>query len=72
MVLSAAQVSRVQRLEQIERFGTAHLADQDAVGAMAQRGAQQVCDRDGRDWSPGPMGLVPAGLPVAATFGFSR
>jgi hypothetical protein len=47
----------VQRLKQIEGFPAAYLADDDAIGPMTQRGAQQVANRDGRQvglraWPP--------------------
>ena len=38
----------VQRLQQIEGFPAAHLADDDAIRTMTQRGAEQVPNRDGR------------------------
>ena len=40
----------VQRLQQIERFAAAHLADDDAVGAMPQGRAEQLPNGDG--WQP--------------------
>ena len=39
-------VARVHRLEHVERLGAAHLADDDPVGAHAQRVAHEVADRD--------------------------
>ena len=44
----AAEMAGVQRLQQVERLGAAHLADQDAIGPMTERGAEQVGDRDRR------------------------
>ena len=41
-----AVVAGVERREQVEGFGAAHLADHDPVGPHAQRVAQQVADRD--------------------------
>ena len=38
----------VQRLQQVERFRAAHFADQNPVGPVPQRGAEQVGDRDRR------------------------
>src|SRR5690349_19215694 len=43
-----AEMSGVQRLQQVERFGAAHLADEDAIRPMPQGCTKQVCDRDGR------------------------
>jgi hypothetical protein len=40
-------VSGVHRLEHVERLGTANLADDDAVGAHAQRGPDELADPDG-------------------------
>ena len=48
----AAEVAGVERLQEVERFRPAHLADEDAIRAMAQRGAQQVGDRDRRAGAP--------------------
>ena len=41
-----ALVARVERLEHVERLAAADLADDDPVGAHAQRVAHQVADRD--------------------------
>ena len=41
-----AVVTRVHRLEHVERLGAADLADDDAVGPHAQRVAHEVADRD--------------------------
>ena len=41
----AAGMAGAPRLEQVERFGTAHLADRDAVGPQAQGRADQVGER---------------------------
>ena len=38
-------VSRVQRLQHVERLRAAHLADDDAIGAHAQRVAHELADR---------------------------
>ena len=40
----AAEVARVQGLQQIECLGAAHLADEDAIGPMPERRPQQVGD----------------------------
>ena len=42
----AAGMAGAPGLEQVERFGAAHLADRDAVGAQAQRGADEIGERD--------------------------
>ena len=49
MVRQAAQVAGVERLQQVERFAAAHLADEDAIGPVPQGGAHEVGDRDGRE-----------------------
>ena len=41
-------MTRVERLQQVERFRPAQLADKDAIGAMAEAGAYEVGDGDGR------------------------
>ena len=43
-----ARVAGVQRLQQVERFPAAHLADDDAVRSMPQRRPEQVANRHGR------------------------
>ena len=43
----AAEMAGVERLQQVERFRTAHLADEDAIGTMAERRAHQVGDGHG-------------------------
>ena len=45
-VRERAVVAGVHRLEHVERLGAADLADDDAVGAHAQRVADEVADRD--------------------------
>ena len=42
----AAGMAGAPGLEEIERLGAAHLADRDAVGAQAQRGAHEIGERD--------------------------
>src|SRR5207237_942755 len=44
----AAEMTCVERLEQVEGFGAADLPDEDAVRAVAQRRAQQIGDSDRR------------------------
>jgi hypothetical protein len=39
-------VARVHRLEHVQRFATADLADHDAVGTHAERVSHQVADVD--------------------------
>ena len=41
----AAGMAGAPGLQQVERFGAAHLADRDAVGPQAQRGADQIGER---------------------------
>ena len=41
----AAGMAGAPGLEQVERFGAAHLADRDAVGTQPQRGANEVGER---------------------------
>ena len=41
----AAGMAGAPGLQQIERFGAAHLADRDAVGPQAQRRAHQIGER---------------------------
>ena len=41
-------MARVQRLQQVERFAAADLADEDAIGPMPKRRAEQVRDGDRR------------------------
>ena len=48
----APEMTGVQRLEEVERFGAAHLAHQDAIRAVTQRGAQEVGDGDRRERAP--------------------
>ena len=43
-----AEMSGVERLQQVKGFRAAYLAHEDAVGPMAQRRAEQVRDGDGR------------------------
>ena len=50
-------VAGVQRLQQVERFPAAHLANNDPVRPMSQRRAKQLANRHGRQ-----AGLLPAGL----------
>lgn len=45
----SALMPGVQRLQEIERFGTSHLANQNPVRSMSQRGSQEVSDGDGRE-----------------------
>src|SRR5262245_39190415 len=45
-----AEVSGVQRLQQVERFGAAYFADEDAIRPMPQGRTKQVRDRDRRQW----------------------
>ena len=42
----AAGMAGAPGLEEIERLGAAHLADRNAIGAQAQRGADQIGERD--------------------------
>ena len=44
----AAQVARVEGLQQIERLCTAYFTDDDSIGSVSESGPQQVRDRDGR------------------------
>ena len=44
----AAEMAGVERLQQVERLGAAHLADEDAIGSVSKRRAQQVGDGDRR------------------------
>src|SRR3954470_7917504 len=44
----AAQVARVESLQQIECLRAAHLADDDSIGSMPESGPQQIRDRDRR------------------------
>src|SRR4029077_9282065 len=46
----AAQVARVEGLQQIECLCAAHLADDDSIGPVPESGPQQIRDRDGRQW----------------------
>ena len=41
----AAGMASAPRLQQVQRLGAAHLADRDAVGPQAQRGADQIGQR---------------------------
>jgi hypothetical protein len=41
-------MARVQRLQQIARFGAADFPNEDSIGPMAQGGAEQVGNGDGR------------------------
>jgi hypothetical protein len=41
----AAGMAGAPGFEEVERFGAAHLADRDAVGAQAQRGADEIGER---------------------------
>ena len=41
----AAGMAGAPGLQEIERLGAAHLADRDAVGAQAQRGADEIGER---------------------------
>jgi hypothetical protein len=50
----AAGMAGAPGFEEVERFGAAHLADRDAVGAQAQRGADEIGER--RDAVLGPHG----------------
>jgi hypothetical protein len=43
-----AEVSGVQSLQQVERFGAAHLANEDAIRPMPKGRTKQVRDGDGR------------------------
>jgi hypothetical protein len=43
-----AGVSGVQGLQQIEHSPATHVAHDDAIGPMPERGAQQITDRDRR------------------------
>src|SRR3954447_15434687 len=42
----ASEVTGVEGLQEVEGFGAAHLADDDAIGAVPQGCAEQVGDRD--------------------------
>ena len=44
----AAEMTGVERLQQVERFRATHLANQDAIRPVAKRGAEQVGNRDRR------------------------
>ena len=44
----AAQVARVEGLQQIECLRAAYLAHDDSIGSVPESGPQQVRDRDGR------------------------
>src|SRR5713101_4266321 len=46
----AAEMSRVQRLEQVECLRTAYLPDQDAIGPVTECRAHQIRNRDRRQW----------------------
>jgi len=41
-------VAGVEGLEQVERLAAAHLADDDPIGSVTERGSEQVANRDGR------------------------
>ena len=56
-----AVMAGVHRLQHVERLGAAHLADDDAVGAHAQRVAQQVALGDLAACPPGWAAGSPAG-----------
>jgi hypothetical protein len=43
-----AGMTRAPGLQQVERLGASHLADQDTIGAQAQRRADEVGERGGR------------------------
>ena len=66
----AAEMAGVQRLQQVERFRAAHLADQDPIRPVPQRGPEQVGDRDRRAAAPpgraAPAPVVPRGAPRSA------
>ena len=47
----APEMAGVQRLEKVERFGAAHLAHENAIRAVTQRGAQQVGNGNRREGS---------------------
>src|SRR6478672_6472579 len=36
----------VERLQEVERLGAAHLSDEDAIGPVPQCRAKQICDGD--------------------------
>ena len=65
-----AAVSGVEGLQQVGRFGAAHLADDDVIGPVAQGVAHEVADRD-RCLSSGlragrgafPQGYIQTGAP---------
>src|SRR6266542_6628457 len=42
----AAEMARVQRLQQVEGFSAADLTDEDAIGPVPQCRAKQICDGD--------------------------
>jgi hypothetical protein len=44
----ATQMASVERLQQVERFGAAYFADQNAIWAVAQRGAKEIRNGDRR------------------------
>src|ERR1700752_516804 len=43
----APEMARVQRLQEVERLRTADLPNEDPVGAMAERRADEIRDGDG-------------------------
>src|SRR4051812_12125846 len=46
----ASEVTGVEGLQEVEGLTAAHLADDDAIGPMPQRGTEQIGDRDSRQW----------------------
>ena len=71
--LETAEVSGVQRLQQIERFWRLHFADEDAIRPMPQGRTKQVRDGDGRRVAlPGRVPPVHAWLRAGTTFGLLR
>ena len=68
----AAEMARVQRLQQIEGFGAADLTDKDAIGPVANAARSRSAMVTGGSGASCPRGACARRASSRSTFGLSR